>query len=147
GGALAALWVPSLLAGGLGHLQAWGPPAVLLLTARLVIRAWSSERVAARGPVLTLAAGLTAAVLALAVGIGLRVIEVPDAPEGEADLRYVAQLPPIGDANTRNAGREFRTAADRYARAADRASAADRPPGPGQPRTPFEEQGERLPRD
>ena len=36
GGTAAALWLPSLLAGGLRHWQVWLPPALALATARLL---------------------------------------------------------------------------------------------------------------
>lgn len=119
GGTAAALWVPSLLAGGLHYWQVWVPPAIALITARLLIRPWAADRLTVRGPLTTLAAGLAAAVLAMAVGIGYRVVEVPNNPTGEADVEYIARMPEV-DANSNSAGREFRTAAERFARVQDR---------------------------
>ena len=124
GGVGAALWMPSLLAGGVNHWQLWAPPLIVLLAARLLMSAWAADRVATRGPLRTLAAGGLAAALVLAAGIGYRVLEVPDSPGAEDDLAYVAALPPI-DQNA--AGRDFRTATERYARAAT--LAAPRPEG------------------
>jgi hypothetical protein len=114
-GSLAALWVPSLLSGGVGHWQVWLPAALILFTGRLLIRPWATDRALNLGPLLRLTGGTTVALLALAAGIGYRVVEVPDDPNGSADIEYVNSLPAY-DANL--TGREFRAAAERYARVA-----------------------------
>ena len=113
GGCLSALWGPSLLAGGLRHWQVWLPAGALLLTGRLVLRSWSSDRGAQRGPLLRLTGGIGAALLAFAGALGYRVLEVPDQPDGAADVAFVGALPAF-DENV--AGREFRAAVERYAR-------------------------------
>jgi hypothetical protein len=115
GGTLAAVWGPSLLAGGVKHWQVWLPAGVVLLTGRLLIRPWAADRALAGGPLLRVAGGAAAALLALAVGLGYRVAEVRDEPGGEDDLAFVASLPAYDENFT---GREFRAAAERYARAA-----------------------------
>ncbi len=115
GGSLAALWWPSLLAGGLSHWQAWLPAVVLLASGRVVIRSWASDRIAGRGPLLRLMGGTGAALLAFAIGLGYRVLEVPDLPGGEDDIAFVAALPSYDENVT---GREFRSASERYARVA-----------------------------
>ncbi len=124
GGAAAALWVPSLLAGGVSHWQVWIPPALVLLTGRLLVRAWAADRLTDRGPVLRAVGGGCLALLVLAAGIGYRVVQVPDDPNGEADLKFVADQPPY-DENL--GGREFRAAVERFARVA---AAAEVPPMP-----------------
>ena len=123
GGTVAALWLPSLLAGGVTHWQVWLPAAIVLLTGRLLVRAWAAERPAARGPLLRLVGGGSLAFLLLAVGVGYRVVEVPDEPGGEDDLAFVASLPTYDQNLT---GREFRAAAERYARVA---AVANQSPG------------------
>ena len=115
GGCLAALWGPSLLGGGLRHWQVWLPAAVLLLTGRFVVRSWACGRVTHRGPLLHLAGGTGAAILVLAMGLGYRVLEVPDLPDAEDDIAYVDALTKY-DENL--SGREFRSATERYARTA-----------------------------
>jgi hypothetical protein len=148
GGVGATLWGPSLLAGGINHWQLWLPPVLLLLTARLLIPAWAGDRLVTRRPLVGLSGGCAAAALALAAGLGYRVLEIPDRPDGEADMAYVAGLQPIDE----NVGRrEFRSAADRYARAVAAVNPAFvRPPaprgtvGPG-PRPTPEERVERIP--
>lgn len=115
GGCLAALWGPSLLAGGVQHWQVWLPALALLLTGRLAVRPWASDRLTRRGPLRRVAGGTAAALLVLAVGIGFRVLEVPAAPDGEDDIAFVDALPSY-DANI--SGREFKAAVERYARAA-----------------------------
>ncbi len=142
GGTMAAVWLPSVLSGGLGHGPAWVPAAALLLTGRLAVRAWTAERLATRRPMWRLAVGGLAAAAALAAGVGWRVVEVPDRPDAEADEAFVNALPGF-DANF--GGREFRAAAERFARAyaaatgdaggpntvtPDPARRPGRPPGP-----------------
>ncbi|AMV27862.1 hypothetical protein VT84_25895 [Gemmata sp. SH-PL17] len=133
GGCLSALWGPSLLAGGVLHWQVWLPAVVLLVTARLILRSWTTDRGVQHGPLLRLVGGISAALLAFAVGIGYRVLEVPDDASGAADIAFVNSLPGF-DENV--AGREFRAAAERYARAAAAvAPEPDRQPGGrGRPR-------------
>jgi hypothetical protein len=121
GGTLAALWVPSLLTGGVQHWQVWVPPVALLLTGRLIVRAWASDRLAAHSPVGRLAGGAVVTLLLLAAGIGDRVVEVPDAPDAEADVRFVDSLPAVDMISGRmNPGREFRTAASNFEKLANR---------------------------
>ncbi|HSQ55197.1 MAG TPA: hypothetical protein VLM40_05575 [Gemmata sp.] len=111
GGVGALLWMPSLLAGGIHHWQLWLPPAMLLLTARVLLPAWSADRLITKNPMQKLAAGAALTVLVFAAGISYRILEIPDMANGDADIEYVATIPPI-DQN--HAGREFRTAAERY---------------------------------
>jgi hypothetical protein len=126
-GAIGAVgWGPSLLAGGLKHWQVWLPPALVLLTGRLIVRAWAAERVGARGPVVWLLAGGTATLVAFGIGIGYRVLEVHDDPTGADDIEFVATLPPY-DENL--GGNKFRATVDRFARTA--AQVPQSPPRPG----------------
>lgn len=114
GGVGAALWGPSLLAGGVKNWQLWIPPIIILLTARLLVRAWTADRLATRRPLGILIGGSLAALLALVGGIGYRVLEIPDSPHGEDDIRYLANLLPLEE---NVAGRDFKTAAERYSQA------------------------------
>jgi hypothetical protein len=109
----ALLWGPSLLSGGLSHWQVWLPPLLVLLMCRALIAAWTSDRLFDRRSLAILAGGGAASILALGIGIGYRVLEIPDRSDGEDDLAYVAGLPSMDDSVSR---REFRSAADRYAR-------------------------------
>ena len=85
-------WGPSLLAGGVSHWQLWLPPAVVLLTARLLLPAWAADRLATRRPLGTLAARVPGGVLATGAGrIGYRVLEVPDRA-GRRGRRRVRRL-------------------------------------------------------
>ncbi len=115
GGVAAALWGPSLLAGGVRHWQLWLPAVAVLLTGRLLMRFWSADRATHRAPLLRLAVGMTAVAVAFAVGLVYRVVQIPDEASGEEDLAFVASLPGY-DENV--GGREFRMAAERFARAA-----------------------------
>ena len=142
GGTAAALWFPSVLAGGVGFWQLWLPPILVLVTARLLLRPWSAERLGRPAALGTLAAGGGAVALALAAGVGYRAAEVRDEPGGEDDLRYVAGLLPF---DTNEAGRGFRTAAEQYARVAGRLTpATDRTGPPGARRGRVEERADAV---
>jgi hypothetical protein len=108
-------WVPSLLAGGTQHWQLWTPPLLWLLTALALLSPWVKDRLWHTRGLTTLGLGLGSSLLGLAVGLGWRVLEIPDQPDGEADLTFVASLPPFDD---NLAGRDMRTAAEACARQA-----------------------------
>lgn len=115
GGTAVALWVPSLLAGGVWYWQILLPPLVILATAYTLLRSWATDRVATVPAISLVATSIVAAIVLLAGGIAYRMIEVPDGVGGEDDIRYVAALIPF-DAN--DGGRQFRTSAERFAHAA-----------------------------
>ncbi len=115
GGMAFAVWLPSLLAGGVWHLWVWLPPAVALAAGRGVLRPWAAERVGTRRGLVPLAAGGLGLIAVLAAGVGFRAVEVPDEGGATDDLAYVTGLVPF-DQN--RAGREFRTAAEQFARSA-----------------------------
>jgi hypothetical protein len=138
GGTAAALWVPSLLAGGVWHWQVWLPPVTALATARLLVRAWAADRLATRGPLATLAAGVAGVFLIQAAGIGYRAVEVPDEPGSEDDVEYVSARLPSFDENDLRGGRAFRIAAEQFARRSSQVplEVAARPPVGPEPRPP-----------
>jgi hypothetical protein len=123
GGAAAALWMPSLLAGGVAHWQVWVPPALVLLTGRVLLRGWTADRLADRGPLARAVLGGCTAALVLAAGIGYRAVQVPDDPGGGDDQALVAAQPTY-DQN--QGGRDFRSAAERFARVAGEVPETDR---------------------
>jgi hypothetical protein len=102
----AAAWLPSLLGGGVSHWQVWAPAVVVLLTARLLVWAMAADRVGGRRAITRLAVGGAAVLAAFAVGLGYRVLEIPDVPERNDDLAFKANdIPPFeGD----DARREIR---------------------------------------
>ena len=133
------LWIPSLLAGGVKHWQLWVPPVFLLISARFLIGAWSADRLQTIRPVAILIGGCLASVLTIAIGIGYRIVEIPNSPHGDDDANYVTQLMPIED---NVGGRDFKTAADRFAQVSVSVNAhfekigqslASRHPGGGRP--------------
>jgi hypothetical protein len=110
-----AVWMPSLMAGGVYHWQLWLPAVGALVVSRLLMRPWTADRLASRGPLTTLVGGSVAVLGFVGVGLSYRVLEVPDRPGSDDDISYVAGLLPF-DENV--GGREFRTAAERYVRLA-----------------------------
>jgi hypothetical protein len=110
--AFTTLWVPSVFLGGLSFWQVAGVPLVLLATGRLLMQAWTAERLLERGPVLRLAGGSLAAILWMAGGLVWRVVEVPAVPD-KYDLEgFIAALPSVQD---NDAGALIKTAASRVA--------------------------------
>ena len=101
--------------GGLRHWQVWLPAALVLFTGRFIMRPWTCDRVTDRGPAMRLAGAAIVTLVLFILAIGYRVEEVRDDPGGEDDVAFVASLPGY-DENV--GGREFRVAAERYARAA-----------------------------
>jgi hypothetical protein len=111
GGAFAILWLPSFFGGGLHHWQLWPVPVVIVLTARLIARAWAAHRVGSRRPIMLLVTSVILALGLTAAGLGYRVVEVPVTPQIEDDLAFAATVPPFEE---NLAGREIRTAIARY---------------------------------
>jgi hypothetical protein len=98
GSGAAAVWMPSLLGGGLSPWQVVGVPVLLLAACRLVMWPWVTDRLAARPATLTLTAGALLALAWVALCFGYRVLEVPaaalarDPASHPADQEEVTQL-------------------------------------------------------
>jgi len=123
---LSAIWVPSMLGGGLNLWQVFGPPVVLLAATRLMLRPWAAGRIASWTTTARLAPCLLFAWLWIAFGLGYRVWEVPEVP-AKYDLdQFRASLPKPEDDE---AGRLVRNA---FARFAERSAE----PGPAKPARP-----------
>ncbi len=108
GGAVVALWLPSLLSGGIHWYQLWIPPLLALLTARALVWSWALDQLGQRRALLRLAGGSGAIVLAMTAGIAYRVLEIPTGESGGADIAFRATIPPF---DTNEAGREIRRGA------------------------------------
>lgn len=124
GATSAALWGPSLLAGGVRHWQLWLPPIAILLTGFFVLRAWVSERIPTRPAIMRLAGGAVATVAILAIGISYRVLEIPDRPGSEDDIAYVDSLVQRMPIDGKHGGRDYKAAAERFNRLATSISPA-----------------------
>jgi hypothetical protein len=132
-GIVLSVWVPSLVAGGLSSWQVLGVPVVLLLCARLLMRAWASDRLhsweAVRyvGACAVLAAGL------IVLGLWSRVAEIPDVPEPDDFAEFVAELP-LPEEN--EAGQLIRNACSRLDDFLKQHKAIQQRPGGGAPGAP-----------
>ena len=90
---LAAIWVPSLLTGGLHMWQALGPPILLLASTPLLLRSWAGGRTASWTTVKRLAPFVVLIALWIVAGLWYRVLEIPNVPE-QVDLEAIrATLP------------------------------------------------------
>jgi hypothetical protein len=87
------------------------PPLAVLITGRRLVRPWVNERVGTRRGIRTLVVGSVATLLLLAGGIGYRVVEIEDAPEGEADVAFAKSIPTYDD---KQPGRDLKAAAARF---------------------------------
>ena len=99
---LAAVWVPSVLDGGLNYWQALGPPLVLLASTPLLLRPWAAGRIVSWTTVSRLAPFVVLAVLGTAFGLWYRVWEIPDVAPKYDVAAFRASLPkpddnPAGD--------------------------------------------------
>jgi hypothetical protein len=115
---LSALIYPSLIGGGAAAWQVWGPAVVLLVTARLLVYPWATERITSRGPVLRAVGGTAAAMLALGAGLAYRVYEIPDVPDRLAESGFREGIPSVAQDR-----RPARQAVIRYRKAVDDAQA------------------------
>ena len=93
GVALAAVWVPSMLGGGLHVWQALGPPALLLLSTYWLMRPWAAGRIASWTTAVRLTPFVVLALLWIAGGLWYRVLEVPYVPENPDLDAFRASLP------------------------------------------------------
>jgi hypothetical protein len=78
---VAALWVPSLLGGGLGVLAVLGVPLLLLGACRLALWDWVTDRLRTSRAVGRMVGGVALGCVWLAACFGLRVVEVPSDAE------------------------------------------------------------------
>jgi len=93
GALLTAVWVPSMLGGGLHAWQALGPPVLLLLSTLLLLRPWAAGRIASWTTAVRLTPFVVLALLWIAGGLWYRVLEILYVPE-KADLdAFRASLP------------------------------------------------------
>lgn len=104
---LAALWMPSLILGGLHHWQVWPVPVISLLLTALLIREWSSDRLGSWWALRKIAISIAAVVLVSTLLIGYRAIEVPNIPESNLDREYAKTIPAL---DFDDSGRDFRRA-------------------------------------
>jgi hypothetical protein len=90
---LLSLWVPSFLCGGLHLWQVLLVPIALILCTRWMLRSWTTDRIASWTVVkqLGVTAGLCSGLLVL--GLGYRVLEVPNVCEPDDLSPFLAALP------------------------------------------------------
>jgi hypothetical protein len=92
-----ALWLPSLLGGGVHFWQPLGVPVLALLASLLVWPARAAGRPASQGTVLRLAACGLLALLWSAWGLAYRVLEVRQGPHPVRPEILLARLPALED--------------------------------------------------
>ncbi len=135
GGAIVALWLPSLLSGGIHWYQLWIPPLLALATARSLVWSWALDQLGRRRALQRLAFGGSTIAATMLAGILYRIVEIPEDANTEADIAFRATIPPF---DTNEAGREIRRGAVLYAemKLAQRATPAAESPlwpdGPSQ---------------
>jgi hypothetical protein len=89
---LVTVWVPSILLGGLHVWQALSVPLVLLVCARLILPAWAADRLASWCTALRLVVAGLFCVALIALGLWVRVAEVPDVPVPDDLPAFVERL-------------------------------------------------------
>jgi hypothetical protein len=108
---LAAVWLPSLLAGGLHAWQALGPPILLLAATPLLLRPWAAGRIASWTTVKWLTPFVVLIGLWIVVGLWYRVLEIPNVP-AKVDLAAFRATLPTEKEN--KAGELIRSACERF---------------------------------
>lgn len=121
GATIVGLIAPSVLCGGASAWQIWGPAVVLIVTARLLLYPWSTERVLGAGPLSRALAGGALAAALIAAGIVYRVYEIPDVSDQLAESGFEARIP---SRETNESGKIVRSAALQFRRSADAAKGA-----------------------
>lgn len=105
GMSLAALWIPSLLSGGLMHWQLWPAPIAALIGSRWLMPEWTRGQIASRSGLTKLTMTIVAVLTLVGGSIAYRWIEVPVVPEIEEDIEFAQSIPVKDD---KNAGQEVR---------------------------------------
>ncbi|MFO0930473.1 MAG: hypothetical protein U0736_26170 [Gemmataceae bacterium] len=95
---LLALWVPSVLLGGMHGWQLLAPPLLVLLGAGTLLRPWVTDRLASRAGVARVAAVAVAVGASVALGLAYRVVEIPDVPPPAGVDAQQEQMPPDDNA-------------------------------------------------
>jgi hypothetical protein len=90
---LAGVWIPSLLGIGLHLWQVAGIPLILLTTGRLLMPAWTANRLAGRDTFLQVGSALALVALCVVGGLWYRVAEVPEVPDVLNIQEFKASLP------------------------------------------------------
>ncbi len=106
-GLLVSLWTPSLLGMGLHLWQVAGVPVLLLAASRMLVSAWTADRLLARGSFVRLGAALILAGMWTAGAIAYRVVEIPYLPEPFDVAAFNASIPSLAQ-ETNPAGMEIR---------------------------------------
>jgi hypothetical protein len=91
--AVLALWLPSLICGGMGGWQVWLPPLTLLVATRILMRPWAGGRIKERKPLLALIGFGLAALVWIAANLGFRAWEIPDVGEPMDRKAFRASVP------------------------------------------------------
>ncbi|MCU0704759.1 MAG: ABC transporter permease [Fimbriiglobus sp.] len=108
GAVAAAVWLPSVLGGGLHPWQVWAPLVGVFATARALAWACAADTVGTFRGLIRLAFGTTVTAAAVGGGLMYRMIEIPDDPARNADEVFKRdQIPPF---DTNLAGQEYRRA-------------------------------------
>jgi hypothetical protein len=79
--ALALVWLPSLLCGGMIGWQAWAPPLLLLAATRSLVRAWACGRITERKPMTALVSFGAAGLAWMALVFAYRAWQIPNVGE------------------------------------------------------------------
>lgn len=108
-GMLVCLWIPSLVGVGLHFWQVAGVPLALLVAGRLLMPAWTADRLLARGTFVRVGAILLVAGLWTAGGLWYRIAEIPDGPDAFDMPAFIASIPSL-DPGQNAAGLEIHSA-------------------------------------
>jgi hypothetical protein len=127
---LLALWLPSVVIGGLSAWQWIGPPLILLATTRLAMRPWVAGRLWRGRPAAAWVGAVLLAAAGVAAGLWSRAAVVPDVGPPFDVVAFVAAAP---TPEQNESGRKLRQARQQFITLRDQARAQHEPPFvPGQ---------------
>ncbi|MFL5342386.1 MAG: hypothetical protein ACJ8F7_19745 [Gemmataceae bacterium] len=101
-GLVLAVWLPSLLSGGVPDWQLYGLPLAMLLAARLLLWPWATERLLTRRMIPAWAALVAGVLLWIGGSLAYRVVEVPNVAPPFDVAAFVAGYPKPEDNKARD---------------------------------------------
>lgn len=104
----AAVWLPSLLGGGVHTWQVFAPLVAVFGLARVMAWACVASRIGTPRALGRLVVGGCVVLVAVGAALGYRVMEIPDDPAAGADVAFVKEQIPTFEANV--SGQEYRRA-------------------------------------
>lgn len=130
--ALAGIWIPSLVGGGLHVWQIFAAPIILLAATRLSMWAWMADHLFSFRPAAVLTGFGLLALICLAAGMNYRQAEIPNVGE-PFDVQAFTRSIPVPEGRVRQAIKETLEELEKRLKEADAKLGPPKPPTPKPP--------------